>query len=161
MKTQYELEGKDYQLYDVLPQVLETYNFKIVHRTIEMTPADARKSENQMKLQNRYTQIYKEYNPERYRTITGLSTRTFRKLFNSPPFISFAGPNVLSVGDNVRILAYKGIFDKGYKMNWTTKIFKIDKVQDTKLTTCLLKDKNNEEIKGCFYKQELQKVNLD
>ena len=88
MKTQYELEGKVYQLYDVLPQVLETYNFKTVHRTIEMTPADARKSENKMKLQNRYTLIYKEYNPENNRTITGLSGRTFRGLFNSPPFIS-------------------------------------------------------------------------
>ena len=125
-------------MYEVLPQVLEEYNFKTVHRTIEMTPADARKSENKMKLQTRYTIIYKEYNPENNRTITGLS-----------------------VGDNVRISAYKGIFDKGYKRNWTMEIFKIDKVQDTKPTTYLLKDKNNEEIKGCFYRQELQKVNFN
>ena len=39
-------------------------------------------------------------------------------------------------------------------------IFKIDKVQDTKPSTYLLKDKNNGEIKGCIYCQELQKVNL-
>ena len=43
VKTQYALEGKDYKLYDVLPDVLEQYNFKTVHWTIEMTPADARK----------------------------------------------------------------------------------------------------------------------
>ena len=30
-----------------------------------MTPADARNSKNQMKLQNRYTLIYKKYNPEK------------------------------------------------------------------------------------------------
>ena len=46
VNTQYTLEGKNYKLYDVLPEVLEQYNFKTVHRTIEMTQADARKSEN-------------------------------------------------------------------------------------------------------------------
>ena len=50
VKTQYELERKDYKLYDVLPLILETYNFKTNHRIIEMTPANARKSENIMKL---------------------------------------------------------------------------------------------------------------
>ena len=109
VKTQYTLEGKDYQLYVILPQVLEEYNFKTVHRTIEMTPADARKSENQLKLQNKYTLIYKKYNPEN----------------NNP----------LNVNDSVRISAYKGIFDKGYKKNWTMEIFTIDKVQDTKPIT--------------------------
>ena len=64
MKTQYALEGKDDHLYDVLLQVIEEYNFKTVYRTIEMTPADDRKSENKMKLQNRYALINKEYNPE-------------------------------------------------------------------------------------------------
>ena len=43
VKAQYSLEGKDYHLYDVLPQVLEEYNFKTVHRTIKMTSAVARK----------------------------------------------------------------------------------------------------------------------
>ena len=37
-------------------------------------------------------------------------------------------------------------------------IFTIDKVQNTKPITYLLKDKNNEEIKGCFYRKEIQKV---
>ena len=72
-----------------------------------MTPADARKSENQMKLQNKYALINKEYNPEN-RTSTGPSGRALS---------SYTGPEVLSVGDNVRISAYKGIFDKGYKRN--------------------------------------------
>ena len=141
VKTQYALEGEDYQLYDVLPQVLEEYNLKTVHRTIEMTPADARKSENKMKLQTRYTLIYKEYNPENNRTITGLSGRAFS---------SVTGPKFLSVGDNVRISAYKGIFDKGYEKNWTRKKFKIDKVQDTKPTTYLLKDKTKKKLKDVF-----------
>ena len=99
-----------------------------------MTPADARKSENKMKLQNRYTLISKKYNPQ--------------------------NNNSLNVNDSVRISAHNGIFDKRYKRNWTLEIFTIDKVQDTKPITYLRKDKNNKEIKGCFYRQELQKVNL-
>ena len=94
-----------------------------------------------MKLQNRYTLIYNKYNPENNRT-------------DSPNF------NSLNVNDSVRISAYKGIFDKGHKKNWTMEIFTIDKVQDTVSITYLLKDKNNEEIKKCFYYQELQKVNF-
>ena len=74
-----------------------------------------------MKLQNRYTLIYKKYNPETNRN-------------DSPNF------NSLNVNDTVRISAYKGIFDKGYKKNWTLEIFTIDKVQDTKPITYLLKD---------------------
>ena len=62
-----------------------------------------------MKLQNRYTLIYKKYNPE--------------------------NNTIIIVGDNVRILAYKGIFDKRYKTNLTMEIFTIDKVKDTKPIT--------------------------
>ena len=39
-------------------------------------------------------------------------------------------------------------------------IFTIDKIQDTKPITYLLKNKNNDEITGCFYSQEFQKVNF-
>ena len=106
-----------------------------------MKPADARKPENQIKLQNKYQNIYKEYN-------------TTNRTSQSAKY-----NNNLSVGDHVRISAYKGIFDKGYQKNWTIEIFTIDNVQSTKPITYLLKNKNNEEIKGCFYSQELQKVN--
>ena len=91
VKTQYSLEEKDCKLYNVLPKVFKQDNFKRVHRTIEMTPADARKSENQIKLQNKYTLFYKKYNSK--------------------------NNNSLNVNDNIRISAYKGIFDKGYKTN--------------------------------------------
>ena len=46
IKTQYELEEKDFKLYDILPYVLEEYNFTTIHSTIQMTPSDARKLEN-------------------------------------------------------------------------------------------------------------------
>ena len=62
IKTQYELEEKDFKLYDILPYVLEEYNFTIIHSIIQLTPSDARKLENQNKLQQRYKSIYENYN---------------------------------------------------------------------------------------------------
>ena len=62
-----------------------------------MTPSNARKLENQNKLQQRYKSIYEEYNLHINRT-------------KSPNL------NILKVGDNVRILTYKDIFDKGKKI---------------------------------------------
>ena len=137
IKTKYGSEAMDskhsdhrsYKLYDVLPQVLDEYNSKTIHHTIQMTPVDARKPQNKMKLQNRYSNIYKEYNPTN-------RTSQFANYNNNN--------NNLSVGDHVCISAYKGIFDKEYKKNWTIEIFTINKVQDTKPITYLLKDKNNE-----------------
>ena len=63
---------------------------------------------------------------------------------------------IFKVGDKVRISAYKGIFTKGYKANWTNEIFVIDKVLDTKPITYKIKDLKGEDITGCFYSQELQ-----
>ena len=67
-----------------------------------------------------------------------------------------------NINDRVRISNYKRkIFDKGYTPNWTEKIFIIDKIEPTTPITYKLKDLNNEEIKGSFYKQELQKTNQE
>ena len=76
--------------------------------------------------------------------------RSFRhlKIYSKPKF---------SVGDNVRISKYKHIFEKGYTPNWTTEIFKIDKVQNTNPSTYILKDYQGKIIKGAFYTEELQK----
>lgn len=63
------------------------------------------------------------------------------------------------VGDHVRISKYRYTFDKGYTPNWTTEIFRIRKVQyHTDPITYLLKDYQDEVIKGSFYVEELQKV---
>lgn len=62
------------------------------------------------------------------------------------------------VGDLVRISKNRHIFEKGYTPNWTTEIFKIRKVQKTNPVTYLLKDYQNDPIKGGFYEVELQKA---
>ena len=48
------------------------------------------------------------------------------------------------VGDRVRISKFKNIFAKGYTPNWCTKIFIVDKINDTVPYTYNLKDLNDE-----------------
>lgn len=62
------------------------------------------------------------------------------------------------IGDYVRISKHKACFDKGYTPNWSTEIFKITKVQETRPTTYLLEDSKSRPILGAFYAQELQKT---
>ncbi|VEN48680.1 unnamed protein product, partial [Callosobruchus maculatus] len=64
----------------------------------------------------------------------------------------------LKVGDHVRISMVRGIFDKKYQPNWSTEIFRIHKMKLTNPTTYLLKDENNQNILGEFYKEQLQTV---
>ena len=64
------------------------------------------------------------------------------------------------VDDRVRISKFKNIFAKGYTPNWSSKIFIVDKVNDTVPYTYNLKDLNDEEILGSFYDRELQKTIL-
>ena len=62
------------------------------------------------------------------------------------------------VGDVVRISKYKHVFSKGYNPSWTGELFTIERVNDTKPVTYILKDERGEVIKGGFYEQEIQKT---
>ena len=64
------------------------------------------------------------------------------------------------VGNRVRISKFKNIFAKGYASNWSSKIFIVDKINDTVPYTYNLKDLNDEEIIGSFYDKELQNTIL-
>ena len=63
------------------------------------------------------------------------------------------------IGDKVRISKYKRkVFDKEYTENFSEELFVIDEILMTKpLITYKIVDLMGEEIKGSFYKQELQK----
>lgn len=63
------------------------------------------------------------------------------------------------IGDYVRISQTRAQFKKGYMGNWTSEIFKVRTIEHTIPTTYSLVDQNNEQLKGHFYKEELQKVN--
>ena len=49
------------------------------------------------------------------------------------------------------------MFEKGFTPNWTEELFTVVDVKPTKPITYKIKDKNDEEVKGSFQEQELQK----
>ena len=61
-----------------------------------------------------------------------------------------------SIGDNVRIIKKKKIFDKGYTERWGEEVFKMYKIKLTIPVTYKITDYNGEGIQGSFYQQKLQ-----
>ena len=64
----------------------------------------------------------------------------------------------LKIGDSVLIPIKKTIFTKGYDRNWGSNVFTISEIKRTRPVTYLLKDKDGDEIKGGWYRNELLKV---
>ena len=55
----------------------------------------------------------------------------------------------------------KGLFDKGYTSNWTKEIYIVFKQVPTLPPKYSIKTIENIEIEGYYYKQELQKVEVE
>lgn len=104
--------------------------------------------------------IIDEYNNTKHRTI-GISPNQvdkenekfildhvyrFKPHYKKPKF---------KVGDSVRISRYKKIFDKSYRPQWTTEVFKVSEVRHTSPRTYNIRDLDGNEIEGSFYEQEI------
>ena len=114
--------------YDVLPELLREYN-QSYHRGIGMAPVEASNPENFL---NVFNQLY-------------------------PKQIADMRP-VLNVGDKVRISIHKRLFEKGASANWSEEIFEINEIVRAKPTVYRIKDLDGEEVKGLFYREQLQKT---
>ena len=55
------------------------------------------------------------------------------------------------IGDKVRIQKKKGLFKKGFTLNWTEEVFTFSKVQRTNPITHKITDFAGEVIQGAFY----------
>ena len=98
------------------------------HRSIRMAPVEVN-LDNQERVWN---------------TLYAPVAITYRKVFNE--------------GDRVRIGQSRHTFKKGYTASWTEELFTVSRVYATTPVTYGLKDDSGEELKGAFYKEELQKV---
>ena len=126
----YFTDNNTYNYIGALPELVEDYN-NTVHSSTKLTPTDASKEENELK-------VWRNLYPDRYKT---------SRL--NPKF---------SVGDEVRITKKKKVFEKGYTTRWTEEIFTIKEIRETNPITYKLEDLQGEEIKGTFYEPELQKT---
>ena len=62
------------------------------------------------------------------------------------------------IDDRVRILKYDLLFRKGYKLQFTRKVFEIVAIATRKPPAYTIKDEQGEIIQGIFYQKELIKV---
>jgi hypothetical protein len=116
---------------NLLPTLLDTYNHKI-HSSIGISPSEA--SENPKSIK----QIIMESN---YENETNLHRKNLK----------------FSVGDKVRIYAWRDLFDKHTaKEGWSNEIFVVSEVIHTNPVTYRIKDLKGEEIQGKFYESQLQ-----
>lgn len=120
----------NYKWVSILQNILNDYN-NSKHRTIAMKPSDVNPNNEKILLRTVYSYRYKQ---------------KYKIKFNE--------------GDFVRISKYRHIFAKGYHPQWTTEVFVVRKVQQTKPVTYLLSDMSGDPIEGSFYPQELQKTNI-
>jgi len=116
--------------YDILPQLIYEYNTTI-HTTLKMTPQEARRPRNFTKV---YEALYNQHTTSKERIPTYL------------------------IGDKVRISIYKRIFEKEASATWSEEIFEISDILMTQPIVYKIKDLSGEELKGTFYKEQLQKT---
>ena len=81
----------------------------------------------------------------------------FLSILYSKPLPEFRKPKI-KIGDRVRISKYDLPFRKGYKPQFTQKVFKIVAISSKKLPTYTIKDEQDEIIRRQFYQKELNKV---
>lgn len=118
-----------YKWIDILQDLIDEYN-STKHRTIKMKPNEVNKKN------------------ERH---------LMRTVYNSDAIWSEKKKRTkFKLGDLVRMSKYKHVFSKGYTPNWTTEIFKINRILYTKPITYMLTDLDGNEIQGTVYQQELQ-----
>jgi hypothetical protein len=70
----------------------------------------------------------------------------------------------IKVDDYVRVSRTTENFMKGYEAGWSKEVFKIGSIREFPrdgLKLYYLKDLDGEQIKGGFYKQEIQKIRFD
>jgi hypothetical protein len=132
-------EKETYRWIDVLPQLTNGYNHTF-HRSISMKPANVT-SEDEYKI---WKLNYESIAKPKIKT----KPKPSKSIFN------------LKVGDYVRLSGYKHPFQKAaFSHSWTTELFVvIERRKVGGLAKYRVMDYAQEEIRGEFYEQELQKV---
>lgn len=119
-----------YRWVDALQDLIDGYN-STRHSSTKFAPNDVKKQNEHIVRKNLYPKIKK------------------KKAHSKAVF---------QVGDTVRITRKKSIFQKGYEQTYSHEVFTVHAIKPTYPVTYELRDYKGEEIKGSFYKSEIQLV---
>ena len=121
----------NYRWVDILQPMVDSYN-RSKHRILSRRPIDVTKDNE---------------------------TRVWLHLYGKVKKPKSQKKSKFKVGDRVRISKAKGLFEKGYKPNWSEEIFSVHSINRKYLPiTYRLSDYREELIEGSFYAHELQLV---
>ena len=121
----------NYRWMDILQPMVDAYN-RSHHRTLGRRPIDVNKHNE---------------------------TRVWLHLYGKLKKPSVRKKATFQVGQRVRISKAKGLFEKGYKPNWSEEIFSVHSInRKYEPITYRLSDSWGEVIEGSFYAYELQRV---
>ena len=137
---------------DILSDLTYGYN-NSVHRSIKMTPKDAKSKNQYLVWKAQYDNL--EY-PKNF--------FNFKKQHKNSKLIQTLKKKTFkfNISDRVKISHLKNMFDKEYTEKWSGEIFTvINRKLNQNIPMYELKDYNNEVIEGFFYESELQLAYID
>ena len=118
---------------ELLPDTLEYYNTKHIHKALNMTPYDARDKRKEAGLMERLYGREEEF------------------VEVKPKF---------KVGDWVRVASSRQAFFKGYEARWSYNAYLIRRVSLGNPVMYYLKESDGTEVEGGFYENELQRTEV-
>ena len=131
--SKYMTHNETYKWIDTLSKFTDSYNHSY-HRSIKMTPSQARK-------ETRYKVWQNQFNPQNQREFQQYKKYRFK------------------LGDRVKVSYLRQAFSREYSEKWSTEIFTIaDRKKNQGIPMYQLKDYDNDLIEGYFYEPELQKA---
>ena len=114
----------------ILQSLVKGYNGSF-HRSIKMAPNQVTEANNQQVYENLY----------------GKTAKKIKK-------------PALKIGDHVRLNKKFRLFKKGYLPGWTEEVFVIQESRVGPVPTYKVEEWDGTPLKGTFYKQDVQKVNV-
>ena len=144
--AKYFTDKETYRWIEILTDLTYGYN-QSYHRSIKMTPQEAKEKNNYQVWKNQYA-------PK-------LNSKG-KKIKSSNKDQSSRHQYKFKLGDKVKISHIKKTFDREYSEKWSGEIFTVvERKRNQNIPMYKLKDYNNEVIESYFYEPELQLAYMD
>ena len=112
------------------------------------------------------TSILKKVHVDKVDDLVNKYSNTYHRTIKMKPadvksktYIEFNRENNNKVRNHVIISKHKNLVAKSDVLNWSVKVFVIEKIKNNVTWAYINGDLNGEKIIGKFYKKELQKIN--